>query len=223
MVLEKNPKTRPLAKKLLRLEDKLSGKPFPGMARVREISNYSCGPATLVMMLSFVGVKASQTSLTRSIRAQNKIRQYGIDVKDMAKAAKAAGKDKIVFWKKHFATVNDLDLAVNKFKHPVGVEWLGDFYEREDEDKGHYTVVTKVDKKAKILRISDPYFNSYFDYDDLDRKYEISEFYKKWWDVNEIAVAGTNKRRKVKDTRVLFVITKRGENWPKKLGMTKVT
>lgn len=71
------------------------------------------------------------------------------------------------------------------------------------------------------MRIADPYFNSYFKYGDLDRKYGIKEFVKKWWDVNEIAVSGTTKRRKIKDTRMMFVIAKKGESWPKKLGMKK--
>ena len=31
-------------------------------------------------------------------------------------------------------SISDLDLAVNKYKFPVGVEWQGVFYENEDED-----------------------------------------------------------------------------------------
>lgn len=222
MVLEKNPRTRPFAKKLLQLEDKYFGRPFPEMVRVKEISNYSCGPATLTMLLSFAGIKKTQTSLIRSIRAAGKIKLYGISVKEMGRAAKIAGKGKIVFWQKQFATVSDLDLAVNKYKFPVGVEWQGDFYENEDEDRGHYSVITKIDKKGGVLRTADPYFNTFFKYIDLDRKYGIKEFYKKWWDYNEIAVSGTSKRRKIKDTRMMFVVTKKGEVWPKKLGMKKV-
>lgn len=221
MVLEKNPRTRPIAKHLLHLEDKVKGKPFASMTRVKELTNYNCGPATLEMLLSFVGVKTSQTSLIRSIRAQNKIKLFGIDVSDLGKAVRIAGKKKLSFWKKSHAAVNDISLAVHKYKYPVGVEWLGEFYENEDEDPGHYSVVTKIDKKAGYLRIADPYFNSFFHYENLDRKLEISDFVKKWWDVNEIKVSGQTKRRKVKDTRVMFVITPKGESWPKKLGMTK--
>lgn len=223
MRLEKNPKTRHIVRHLLRLEDKIKGKPFPGMARVKEISNYACGPATLVMLLSFVGVKTSQTGITRSIRAVNKIKLYGITVKDLAKATRIAGKQKLSFWRKQFAGINDIALAIDKYKSPVGVEWQGEFYENDDEDEGHYCVVTKVDKKASYLRIADPYFNSYFDYKDLDRKFEIPEFKKKWWDINEIKVSGSSKLRKIKDTRLMFVITPKGISWPKKLGMVKLS
>jgi hypothetical protein len=223
MVLEKNPKTRPIAKKLLRLEDRVGGKPFVAMKRVKEISNYSCGPATLEMLLSFVGVKAVQTRLIKSIRAQNKVKLYGLDINDMAKAVSITGKKKFTFWKKQKASINDIYLIIEKNKYPVGVEWQGDFFENEDEDKGHYGVVTKIDKKAGFLRIADPYFNSSFHYGDLDRKYDISAFVKKWWDVNEVKISGTSRTRSVKDTRMMFVITPKGESWPRKLGMVKVS
>lgn len=221
MELEKNPKTRRLAIKLLQLEDKISGKPFSGMARVKEISNYACGPATLVMMLSFVGVKTSQTGIIRSIRATQKIKKYGITISDFAKAVKIKGRKKISFWRKQRASINDLQLAIEKYKFPAGVEWQGEFYENTDEDNGHYCVVTKVDKKVGTLRMADPYFNSYFHYNNIDRKFDIPEFMKKWWDTNEIKVTGTSKMRTVKDIRVMFVITPKGESWPKRLGMTR--
>lgn len=222
MNLEKNPKIRHIAKKLLQLEDKFRGRPFPAMARVKEISNYSCGPATLEMLLSFVGYKVSQTKIIKSIRAQARIKLYGITVDDMAKAVKAAGKKELVLWKKHKASINDIAKIIDKFSYPVGVEWQGDFYENQDEDLGHYAVATKVNKKAGYLRMADPYFNSFFGYKDLDRKYKIADFVKEWWDTNEIKVTGTSKRRAIRDDRVIFVVTPKGDSWPKKVGMTRV-
>jgi hypothetical protein len=216
MVLEKNPKTRPVLMRLLQAEDKMLGKPFPSMERTTQISIYACGPATLEMLFSFVGLKVTQTGLIRSIRAGNKIKQYGIDVKDMAKAANIKAKKKFTFWKKEHSTI------VNKYHYPVGVEWQGVFYENEDEDSGHYGVVTKVDKKLGFLRIADPYFNGYFHFHGTDRKFKISEFKKKWWDVNEVKIAGRIKTRTIKDVRMMFLITPVGETWPKKLGMKKV-
>jgi hypothetical protein len=221
MNFEKNPKIRAFAKRLLQLEDKINGKPFPEMARVHQITSSSCGPATLEMLFSFVGAKVSQTKIIKSVRAQKTIGKYGITIKDMAKATQIVGKRGLAFWYKHNATVNNILAAVNKFQHPVGVEWQGDFYENQDEDLGHYSVVTKVDKKSGSMRIADPYFNGFFLYKDLDRRYKISDFTKAWWDVNEVKVSGTSKRRRIKDTRVMFVVTKKGESWPKKLGMKK--
>lgn len=216
MKLEKNRKTRPFAKKLLRIADKFMGKPFPSMARVREISNYSCGPATLEMLLSFVKCRFSQRAIIKSIRVQSKIRVYGIDINDMARATRIAGKGKLAFWRKRDSRVRDIALAIDKYKFPVGIEWRGDFYENDDEDLGHYGVVTKVNKERGYLRIADPYFNSAFKYNDLDRKYDTSEFVKKWWDTNFV------KGRNLKDKKMMFVITPEGESWPKKLGMKRV-
>ena len=221
MNLEKNPTTRRLFKQALVLEDKLLGRSVPSMKRTAQISVYACGPATLEMLFSFVGVKVSQTSLIRSIRAQNKIKLYGIDVHDMAKSAKIAGKGAFNFWRKQYAKISDLDQIVNKYKFPVGVEWQGVFYENEDEDSGHYGVVTKVDKKSGFLRIADPYFNGFFHYNGVDRKFGIKEFVKKWWDDNEVKYRTSSKTRIIKDTRVMFVIAPKGETWPKKLGMVK--
>ena len=220
MVLEKNPKTRPILKKMLQAEDNLRGKPFPSMTRTRQISIYACGPATLEMLFSFVGVKVSQTSIIRSIRAANKIKKYGINVNDMAKAANIKAKKKYIFWRKRNATTGDLDKVVNKYHYPVGVEWQGVFYENEDEDSGHYGVITKVDKKSGYLRIADPYFNGYFHFHGTDRKLNISEFKKKWWDINEVTIA-EGRTRQIKDVRMMFLITLKDESWPKKLGMKR--
>jgi hypothetical protein len=222
MELEKYPKTRMILRKLLQLEDRLLGKPFPTMARRKQITVYTCGPATLEMLFSFVGVKVSQTSLIKSIRAWNKIKRYGVGIGDMAKAVSIAGKKEYSFWKKEFASIRDIDLVINKYNFPVGVEWQGIFYENEDEDSGHYGVVTKVDKKSGYLRLADPYFNGYFSYKGTDRKLTISKFKKNWWDINEVKTAGTSKTKKIRDTRMMFVIAPKKEKWPKKFGMVRI-
>jgi hypothetical protein len=218
MVLEKNPKTRPLVKRLLKLEDKVSGLAFPKMTRAKQITSSHCGPAVLTSLYSNFGVKVSQRGIVISLRAQNKIKKYGLSVKDLARASKIIGKGAFVFWKKAGTKVSDLDTIINEYKYPVGVEWQGVFYEFEDEDSGHYAVITKVDKKASFLRISDPYQA----FAGVDRKFKIRDFEKRWWDENEIKVSGTSKRRLIKDKRIMFVITPKGESWPKKLGMVKL-
>jgi hypothetical protein len=217
MVLEKNPRTRPIVRRLLKLEDGISGLPFPKMARIKQIDVYSCAPAVLASLYSNLGVRVSQKGMIASLRAQNKIKKYGLSVKDMAKASKIIGKGAFTFWKKDKAKVSDLDAAVNKYKCPVGVEWQGVFYEFEDEDSGHYAVITKVDKKTGYLRISDP-FHAFVG---VDRKFKITHFVKRWWDFNEVKISGTSKMRKIKDIRMMFVITPKGESWPKVLGMNR--
>lgn len=212
MELEKNPKTRKLYKRLLELEDKLGKRPFPGMRRVRQITLSHCGPAVLEALFSFVGMKVTQRKMTNSLRATNKIKKYGLGIADMAKVAGIYGKKEgITFWRKSGASIANLDTVINKYNWPVGVEWQGVFYEFEDEDNGHYGVVTSIDKQAGLIRISDPFP----EFSGVDRKFKINFFAKRWWDINFV------RGREIKDKRVMFVITPKGESWPKKLGMKK--
>jgi hypothetical protein len=219
MVLEKNPKTRPLVKRLLKLEDKVTGLAFPQMTRVKQITSSYCAPAVLATLYSNLGVRVSQRGIVVSLRAQNKIKKYGLNVKDLARASKIVGKGAFSFWKKAGTKASDLDAIINKYKYPAGVEWQGVFYEFEDEDSGHYAVITKIDKKSGFLRMSDP-FQAFAG---VDRKFKIRDFEKRWWDQNEVRVSGTSKMRLIRDHRIVFIITPKGESWPKKLGMVKVS
>jgi predicted double-glycine peptidase len=218
MVLEKNPKIRLIVRRLLALEDRVAGLPFPEMARVKQITSSHCGPAVLTALYSNLGVKTSQKGIVASLRAQNKIKKFGLSVKDLVRASRIVGKGAFSFWKKSNGKISDLDLIVNKYKYPVAVEWQGVFYEEEDEDNGHYSIVTKVDKKVGTLRISDPYSH----FAGVDRKFKIKDFEKRWWDENEISVSGTSRKRLIVDNKVMFTIVPKGQSWPKKLGMTKV-
>ena len=59
--------------------------------------------------------------------------------------------------------------------------------------------------------MADPFFK----FIGVDRKFGIKDFEKRWWDVNII------NKKPVTDSRMLFVITPKGETWPKKVGMVK--
>lgn len=181
------------------------------MKRTRQITISHCGPAVLESLFSFVGLRISQTGIVKSIRAQKKIRKLGLNMKDLAKSAKFTGKGEFLFWAKYGAKISDIETIIGKYKFPVGVEWQGVFYEDEDEDNGHYSIITKIDKKSGYLRIADPYKK----YAGVDRRFKIKNFKKRWWDTNII------RDKEVMDKKVIFVITPKGETWPKKLGMKK--
>ncbi len=211
MELEKNPKTRIIGKVLLKIEDRISGVSFPKMRRARQISSCHCGPAVLESLFSFVGIKVSQKAMVASLRAQEKIKKYGLGPKEMVKAASIYGKDKTIFWRKSNASVSDLDQIINKYKFPVGVEWQGVFYEFDDGDSGHYSIVTKIERKNDHLRMADPYS----EFVGVDRKFKIKDFEKRWWDTNRVG------KKDVLDKKVMFIVTPKNETWPKKLGMKK--
>jgi ABC-type bacteriocin/lantibiotic exporter with double-glycine peptidase domain len=217
MELEKNPITRRLFRRLLQLDDKVGGLAFPKMKRTKQITNSHCGPAVLEELFSFLGMKVSQTSIVKTIRAQRKIMSLGLNMKDMARAANFSAKGTCVFWRKSGAKISDINQIINKYKYPVGVEWQGMFHEFEDEDNGHYSVVTKIDSKSGYMRIAD----SFHAFAGVDRRFEITFFTKRWWDVNQVKVVGHSKPRIIKDEKTMFVITPKGETWPKKLGMSK--
>ena len=211
MELEKNLRTRRLYRRLLKLGDRVAGPAFPKMKRVKQKTDDYCGPAVLEALFSFLGVRVSQMRVVRSLRAQKKIKKTGLSVKDLARAANALGKGEYSFWKKANSTVTDLDAIVNKYKFPVGVEWQGVFHEFEDEDNGHYGIITRIDRKAGILRLAD----SFHAFAGTDRKFDIKFFVKRWWDINII------KGRTLTDRKMMFVITPEGDSWPKKLGMKR--
>lgn len=219
MVLEKHKITRPIARKILELTDKLTGLPFPGMIRPKQVDIYSCGPAVISALYSFLGVKISQRSIIASLRVKEKIKKYGLSMRDMARAGQIVGKGNYIFWKKINGKISDLDAIVNKYKFPVGVEWQGVFYENSDEDDGHFAIITKIDKRSGHIRMADPDRT----FSGVDRKFKIKFFEGRWWDENEISVSGTSRKRKITDYRVMFVIAPYGENWPKRLGMLRVS
>lgn len=211
MELEKNPKTRKVYRQLLAAGDRITGQAFPGMKRVKQITVFHCGPAVLEALFSFLGFKISQKAVEKSLRADKKIKRVGLSVKDLARGANALGKGEYLFWRKANSNISDLDAIVNKYKYPVGVEWQGVFYEFEDEDNGHYGVVTKVDRDAGYLRIAD----SFHAFIGVDRKFKIGFFLRRWWDTNII------KGRTIKDRKMMFVITPKDSVFPKNLGMTR--
>ncbi|MGA2910961.1 MAG: cysteine peptidase family C39 domain-containing protein [Candidatus Microgenomates bacterium] len=209
MPLEKNPKTRRLVRRLLQLEDKVVGKPFPKMKRAKQVTSSHCGPAVIETLFSFLGYKVSQALVVRSIRAGGKIKSTGLNVDELGSSVKKLGKGKFVFWRKANSTISNLSLIVNKYQYPVGVEWQGVFYEYADGDNGHYCVVTRVNREAGYLRLADPFFK----FAGVDRKFKLKDFEKRWWDVNIIG------KKSVTDKKMLFIIAPKGENWPRKLGM----
>ena len=219
MEINNNRHFRRLSRQLLALRDKVVGIAFPKMARVKQITVYNCGPAVLATLYSFLGVKASQRGIIASLRVQNKIKNVGMSMKDLGRGSHIIGKGAFVFWKKNRAKMSDVETILKKYKYPVGVEWQGVFYEDEDEDNGHYSIVTAIDKKKGTLRIAD----SYPKFAGVDRGFHISDFMKRWWDSNEITVSGTTKKRTIYDSKMMFIIVPKGVSWPRKLGMAKAS
>ena len=212
------PLFRKLDRYILRLEEAFRGRPFPHLKRIKQKTSSYCGPSVLVSLFSFLGVRTSQGRIVRSLRAENKIKDTGLVIKDLARAVRIVGKARFTFWKKEDATIGDLDRIVNKYKFPVGVEWQGVFYEDEEGDNGHYCIITEVNKAKGYLKLSDPYKR----FTGLDRKFRISDFEKRWWDSNEVNIPYSKIKKLVYDRKLMFLITSKKEIFPRSLGMVRV-
>lgn len=211
-----------------RLSDTIFGMPFPEMKRIRQKTSSHCGPASVEMLLSYLGKRISQDGLVKkSGSSKNWFILHGANVRELSVAVKKAFPS-LSFWYKKNSSLKDLSRAVNEFNCPVGVEWQGIFdydetvdydpsYGEEDDDPGHYCVVTAIDTKKDVMRIADPERH----YAGHDRKIAVSIFKKRWWDNNDFKIKGSTKIKKVKDIKVMFVITPKGASWPKKLRMIK--
>ena len=186
------------------------------MKRAVQITSSHCGPAVLEMLTSFLGYDIDQSAFVSAAGVEYRIRDYGMTIDELADAIKQTAPD-LVFWYKKNSSITELKQVVNVHKFPAGVEWQGVFQEDEDDDNGHYSVVTHVDNDHGTIHISDPYIK----YAGTDRIFGIHLFEKRWWDVNEVRDHETGQLKHIADDRTMFVITPSHIHFPSDLGMNR--
>lgn len=188
------------------------------MKRVMQISESHCGPAVLKMLLSYVGEKAMQRNIVESMGVRDRLREHGMNVKQLAQAVTLIAPT-MQFWYKDYAKLKELARVVNEFEYPVGVEWqglFGDVDDEEDDDSGHYSIVTGVDLYNNEVFVADPYHL----YAGKDRKFSVKQFEERWWDDNEVTGLDGRKRF-IEDYHMMFLVTPKFESFPLELGMSK--
>lgn len=196
---------------------KSSNPHFPGLKRIRQISAVHCGPAVLSMLLSHCGSEINQEALVEAARVRQSLEKYGMTVLEMAEAVRNVAPQ-LKLWYKQGTTIEDVSSIIELHGYPVGIEWQGVFYEDEDEDNGHYSIITHIDKVNKIIMISDPYDR----FAGTDRSFHIDEFETRWWDDNEVFDPAIGERRNVRDERMIFIVTPANETFPHIFGMIEV-
>jgi len=189
---------------------------FPTMRRIRQITAYHCGPAVLEMLASFYHVTLYQDQLVKSAGAGHKLYSQGMTIDELARAASKSLPFHLQFWYKHNSTLEELAKIISAHQHPIGVEWQGVFEEDEDEDNGHYSVVTQIDIPHNLITIADPYPR----YAGHDRLFHLNFFEERWWDINEVTDPQTEKIHSLKDFHTLFMIADKGLTFPVRLSMT---
>ena len=192
------------------------------LPRVRQISEYHCGPAVLEMLLALRGVRADQERLTELADVAATIEVEGTRVDQLARAV-AWLRAGVCLWYKDQASAEDLVAVVCRYRCPAGVEWQGFFEAQEDDedsdegDYGHYSVVTRIDPRSGLITLRDPYPDFWRE----DRVFELEWFLRRWWDVNAVPTPETGTLQLVEDRRMLFVITRERTRFPGLLGMTR--
>jgi D-alanine-D-alanine ligase len=189
--------------------------------RRQQISEAHCGPAVVEMLLENVGILKTQQEITIAAGASDTIKEHGTRVDQLALAVKELASNFVLYYKEN-ASISDIKILLSDYNLPVGVEWHGIFEatgkdgtDGDDEDYGHYSVITHVDEGKKALIIVDPYK----DYVTADRIIDIDKFLKRWWDTNEVIDSQTGKKKIVKDDKLLFVITSKNPELLEKLGL----
>jgi hypothetical protein len=195
------------------------------LGRVQQITDSHCGPAVLEILLKHLNIHASQAQLAAAVGADDFIEERGMRVDELATSIKKVFPE-VQFWYKDQTTNEELETILQTFQSPVGVEWQGLFYstpEEEEEDIedddempdfGHYSVVKSIDIENDTITLIDPFR----DFADQDRIFSLEWFESRWWDANLRKVDGY--MQKVRDERMIFVLTRKGTYFPKMMEMT---
>ena len=168
------------------------------------------------MLFSYLGVYIDQDEIVEAAGVGDKLKIFGMTVFEMKLAVKNL-YPYAAFWFKPDSSLRDLTDLISEYHFPVGIEWQGVFYEDDDEDNGHYGVITHIDTANNVVMVADPYKR----FAGVDRRFPVLEFEDRWWDENEVRDKITGKTSIVREDKMAFVITPEEASFPELLGMVK--
>jgi len=194
----------------------LDPKKFSRLRRIQQITENHCGPAVIQMLLENIGVNATQEEITEAAGATYTIETHGTRVDQLAKAVQQLAPI-AKLWFKEKATLEDLEYVLDTCKFPVGVEWQGLFEDMDDDDEdyGHYSIISHIDKVKDEIIVVDPYKG----FVDQNRIVKMSLFLNRWWDFNEVKDPQTGEKTFKKDEELFFVVVPLSVAFPDELEM----
>lgn len=167
------------------------------------------------MLFSFLGVYVDQEEFVEAAGIRSRLHENGMTVEEMGRAV-AVVYPYFTLWYKEHASGTDLSTLVNEYHFPVGVEWQGVFLEDDDEDNGHYSIVTHVDLPNNLVMLADPYMK----FAGVDRSFSLTEFIDRWWDVNDVQREDETIQKK--DDKLLFIVTPQEASFPELLSLKQL-
>jgi hypothetical protein len=194
----------------------LDPKRFSRLRRIEQITENHCGPAVIQMLLENIGVMATQEEITEAAGATHTIETHGTRVDQLAKAVQQLAPI-AKLWYREKASPEDLEYVLNECKFPVGVEWQGlfDDMDDDDDDYGHYSIISHIDIVKDEIIVVDPYK----DFVDQSRIVKMSLFVSRWWDFNEVKDLLTGEKTFKKDEQLFFVVVPLSVIFPVEMGM----
>ena len=197
-----------------------AGQPL-ALPRIRQISEYHCGPAVLQMLLGQRGVVADQERLTELADVAATIKTNGARVDQLARAV-AWLRGGVCLWYKNHATPEDLVAVVCGHRCPAGVEWQGFFEDREEDEDWMKATTATTTRDADPSAERADHAPRPLDFCVMLRVFRLEWFIKRWWDVNE-APAPEDRRTAAGRRPPHAVCHHRGTRarFPASLGMTR--
>lgn len=194
----------------------LDPKRFSRLRRIEQITENHCGPAVIQMLLENIGVMVTQEEITEAAGATHTIETHGTRVDQLAKAVQELAPI-AKLWYKEKASPDDLEYVLTEGKFPAGVEWQGlfDDMDDDDDDYGHYSIISHIDKVKDEIIVVDPYK----DFVEQSRIVKMSVFLDRWWDFNEVKDPLTGEKTFKKDEQLFFVVVPLSVVFPVELRM----
>jgi len=205
------------------MQKKSSDPVFPLLPRVAQENSYYCGPAVLKALLAFYGKEVTQDEIVAAAGVAHKIKDHGMTVAELALASRTIAPE-LQFWSKTNSTMGELSALINLQQQPIGIEWQGvfdypdeDIDEDEDDDPGHFSIITRLDTRNNIVLIADPDRH----YAGKDRLFSVLELERRWWDINKVINPFTHIVEEVDDYHVMFFVTKKESVFPENYAMQR--
>lgn len=136
----------------------------------RQLNDYMCGPATLQMVLAFLGEQKSQRKIRKLMKASpGELKSHGMDNYKMVRGIQRAG---FYAYVNENSNLDELKLFV-KQGYPVVVNYI----EPSHED-GHFAVVKGYNSLLGTIILNDPWNGADFT---LPEKKFLARWHSQWW------------------------------------------